>query len=144
MHAMLASFLCLGSGELLLVLMAVSLLFLLRRIPEILRDLSDGLWKGRKEFQKAIGTVLSDTDTAAHDAGRSLGGIYGKPAAQAITADNHVAELYAPAVFEEKNRSSRSKNVSRWRPLRFMHRAWSVTIDRVWMSLKTLWQFLFN
>ena len=34
----------------------------------------------------------------ASDAGRSVGGIYGKAAAQALTPDNQVAELYDPAV----------------------------------------------
>ena len=38
----------------------------------------------------------------AGEAGRSLGGIYGKPAAQALTPDNQVAELYEPGVLEEE------------------------------------------
>ncbi len=42
-------------------------------------------------------------DEEASDAGRSVGGIYGKSAAQALTPDNQVAELYNPAVLEEKS-----------------------------------------
>ena len=41
----------------------------------------------------------NDLDQEAHDAGESLGGIYGKPAAQALTPDNQNAELYDPAAF---------------------------------------------
>jgi Sec-independent protein translocase protein TatA len=37
----------------------------------------------------------------AHDAGRSIGGIFGKRATEALTPDNRVAELYNPAAFEK-------------------------------------------
>ena len=44
-------------------------------------------------------------DDEAGEAGRSIGGIYGKPAAQALTPDNQVAELYDPAAFAPKQKS---------------------------------------
>jgi hypothetical protein len=43
-------------------------------------------------------------DRPAHDAGKSAGGIFGKPAAEALTPDNQTAELYDPAVFRRGRR----------------------------------------
>jgi len=57
-----------------------------------------------EELMKAFRNILKGFDQGANDAGRSLGGIYGKPAAQALTPDNQVAELYEPAVLQEKPR----------------------------------------
>jgi hypothetical protein len=67
-------------------------------------------------------TFRDTLDDEASDAGRSLGGIYGKPAAQALTADNQVAEVYNPAAFQKEPESRRSlkylpklvKNLWRW------------------------------
>jgi sec-independent protein translocase protein TatA len=75
----------LGGGEIILVLALVFILFGPRKLP----DLARGLGRGISLFGKSI-------DEESEDAGRSGGGIYGKPAAQAITPDNQVAELYDP------------------------------------------------
>jgi hypothetical protein len=74
--AMLGVF-TLGGGEIILVL-AIVLIFFISR----------WLW--------------DRSDNNARDAGRTVGGIYGKRAAQAITPDNKVAELYNPAVFRKR------------------------------------------
>lgn len=74
---MLTSF-NLGSGEIILVLATVLIMFWAKNPPRIAR------W------------LLGDD---ARDAGRSVGGIFGKRAAQAITPDNQVAERYNAKLF---------------------------------------------
>ena len=56
-------------------------------------------------FAEFFGSV----DRASHDAGKSFGGIYGKPAAQALTPANQVAELYDPAAFRRRSRTGRAR-----------------------------------
>ncbi len=58
--------------------------------------------RGIFEFRKSTGEIAEATDDEASDAGRSLGGIYGKRAFQALTPDNQVAELYKPQVFNNE------------------------------------------
>lgn len=67
----------LGGGEVILILALILILFGAKQLPGLTRRF----------------------DRGARDAGRSLGGIYGKPAAQALTPNNEAAELYDPAVF---------------------------------------------
>jgi sec-independent protein translocase protein TatA len=86
----------LGQGEIVLILAVVLILFGARRLPELGRGLSVGLF----EFRRATREVTDEIDEAASEAGRSVGGIYGRPAAEALTPDNHVAELYDPAVLQ--------------------------------------------
>jgi len=66
-----------------------------RKIPGLVHGLGNGL----SQFLKAIRGL----DEEAHGAGESLGGIYGKPVAQALTPNNQVAELYDPAVFGRRH-----------------------------------------
>jgi Sec-independent protein translocase protein TatA len=80
----------LGGGETVLILALVLVPLLAGRLPEVAK----GLREGWREFFKA----MRELDKESFDAGRSAGGIYGKPAAQTLTPDNHVAELYDPAV----------------------------------------------
>jgi len=87
-----------GQGEIVLVLAVVLILFGARRLPE----LSRGLGRGIFEFRKATRDVTDEIDEAASEAGRSVGGIFGKPAAEALTPDNRVAELYDLAVLRDK------------------------------------------
>jgi len=75
-----------------------------------LRGLARGLGEGFSHFRKSV-------DREAHAAGESLGGIYGKPAAQALTPDNHTAELYDPAVFQREERRRRIRRHIRFRSL---------------------------
>jgi TatA/E family protein of Tat protein translocase len=77
----------LGGGEIILCLALVLILFGAKKLPDLAKGLGDGLLN----FRKSV-------DDEATEAGRSLGGIYGKPAAEALTPDNHVAELYDPDI----------------------------------------------
>lgn len=79
----------LGGGEIILLLALVVIFFGAKKLPGLARGLGEGIWR----FRDAM-------DDVVHDAGRSAGGIYGKGAAQAITPDNQVAELYDPAVLQ--------------------------------------------
>ena len=81
----------LGGWELLLILSVVLILFRARRLPDIMRGLSIAM----SEFRKAL-------DEETQDAGKSAGGIFGKPAAEAMTPDNHCAELYDPGAFQRQ------------------------------------------
>ena len=80
----------LGGGEIILVLALTFILFGAKKLTE----LTKGLGSGFIEFRKIV-------DDEATEAGRSLGGIYGKPASEALTYDNQVAELYDPAVMQK-------------------------------------------
>ena len=86
----------LGQGEIILFLAMVLILFGARWLPELSRGLGWGIF----EFRKATREVTDEIDEAASEAGRSVGGIYGKPAAEALTPDNQIAELYDPAVLK--------------------------------------------
>ena len=91
----------LGGGEQILVLALILILLWTKYPPDITR----GFGRGFLKFRKHAGTVTKGLDKEAHDAGESLGGIYGRPAAQALTPDNRVAELYDPAVFQKPRTS---------------------------------------
>ncbi len=82
----------LRGGEIILILLLVLILFGSRKLPELGRGLRRGIF----EFREATKQVTDEIDEAATEAGRSVGGIYGKAAAQALTPDNQVAELYHP------------------------------------------------
>jgi TatA/E family protein of Tat protein translocase len=100
----------LGGGEIVLILAVIFVLFGSNHLPLLTR----GVGRAIREFYKAANDVTVRIDQEAHDAGRSFGGIYGKTAVQAITADNHVAELYDPAVFGPKRLPGRrSKRTSK-------------------------------
>jgi hypothetical protein len=62
-------------------------------------------------FRKGFGDAATTFDKAGFDAGESLGGIYGKPAFEALTSDNHTVELYDPAVFQ--NGGQIGKNIDK-------------------------------
>jgi sec-independent protein translocase protein TatA len=109
----------LGIGEIILILSLVLLMFGAPKLPE----LSRGLRSGFLEFRRAIKSISDEIDEEATEAGRSVGGIYGKPAAQALTYDNQVAELYDPAAFKKRTRPNGTRRLIRgllrlWRRLR--------------------------
>lgn len=95
----------LGGGEVILVLGLVLILRGAKSFPDIKR----GLGEGFSEFRKYVGGLSKDLDQEAHGAGESLGGIYGKPAAQALAPDNQAAELYDPAVFQRPHAGKRTR-----------------------------------
>jgi sec-independent protein translocase protein TatA len=88
----------LGGREIVLMLALVLILFGARKLPELGRGLRRGIF----EFREATKRVTDEIDEAASEAGRSVGGIYGKAAAQALTPDNQVAEMYKPAVLQDQ------------------------------------------
>ena len=103
---MLATFL--GGWELVLILAILLILLGAKRFPGIMKGLGDGLSYFRDEM-----------DSQAHDAGKSAGGIFGKPAAEALTPDNQTAELYDPAVFRRGGRKRSVRQFLRvlWRSI---------------------------
>jgi sec-independent protein translocase protein TatA len=110
-----------GGWEVVLILAVVLILFGAKRLPELARGLGEGFSRFRKEF-----------DQEAHDAGESLGGIYGKPAAQALTPDNQTAELYDPAVLHNEERTGRTPKGVRFRGWRRLWRLiWHSVLKRL-------------
>lgn len=105
----------LSGGHVVLILGAIVFLFgkrfLLRFLPP--------MHSGAEEFRRPINELSDRMESVAENAGRSLGGIYGKPAAEAITSDNHVAELYEPAAVGERDRG-RAKGTRRKRWFRYL------------------------
>jgi sec-independent protein translocase protein TatA len=102
----------LGGAEIILILALVLILFGAKKLPELTKGLGQGLF----EFRKAI-------DNESTEAGRSLGGIYGKPAAQAITSDNQVAELYDHAALRDKTALPKKRN------------RLSIALSKIWQRL---------
>lgn len=82
------SFFGFGSWEIALIV-AVLMAWFWRKT---LIKLGLGFRRGLFEFRKGI----QDVEKEASEAGRSVGGIYGKSAFQALTPDNNTAELYNP------------------------------------------------
>jgi sec-independent protein translocase protein TatA len=91
----------LGGWEMVLILALVLILFGIKGFPGFPRRLGEGFSRFRR--------ATKDLDQEAHDAGEALGGIYGKPAAQALTHDNQTAELYDPAVFHNPRNPKRMR-----------------------------------
>jgi Sec-independent protein translocase protein TatA len=92
-----------------------------KRLPEIMRGVGDGFSQFRKEL-----------DGEAQNAGKSLGGIYGKPASEALTPKNQPAELYDPAVFHDAGRAGRGRKLSWFRKWsRFWRQLWHSTLERL-------------
>ena len=115
-----------GGWEIVLILAVVLILLGAKKLP----DLSRGLHRGIFQFQKAL-------DDQAHEAGKSIGGIYSKPAAEALTPDNQTAELYDPAVLgtEKTVQTQSSSNIGvLWRIWRFfvtlVRKPWFALFDR--------------
>jgi len=104
--------------EIILILAVVLILFGARRLPWLARDLGEGI----SAFRKATREVRDEMDDAASDAGRSAGGIYGKPAAEALSPDNQVAELYDPAVLRGANGPRRG-----WMSRGFLRFCWWIS-----------------
>ena len=100
----LATFL--GGWEVVLILAVLLILLVAKMLPDIMRGMGGGMSEFRREL-----------DRQAHDAGKSAGGIFGKPAAEALTPDNQTGELYDPAAFRpgSRKRSVRQRLRDLWR-----------------------------
>ncbi len=114
----------LGGGEAILILALALILLGAIRLP----GLGRGLGRGFSEFRRASRQVADEVDEAASEAGQSVGGVYGKPAAEALTPDNQVAELYDPAVLQDG-----AKRHRRWRLARLERPRW--WISRVFKAI---------
>jgi hypothetical protein len=99
----------LGGGEVVLIITLVLILFGAKNLPDISRRFG--------------------VNRKAHEAGESLGGIFGKPAAQALRPDNRTAELYDPGVFRKQS-AKRNRIVRRFLQLLRLHwnRACNLTV----------------
>lgn len=96
----LAGLALLGVGEAEIILI-VSLTLTLIAVRAILPPGKGGS-KLTRGFRRRLSAVRDATDDLASGAGRSVGGIYGRAAPQALTPDNQVAELYDPAALHGK------------------------------------------
>ena len=105
--------------EIVLILAIILILLGARNLGRIARGFGDGL----SQFLKA-------SDDIAHDAGRSMGGVYGKPAAEALTSDNQTAELYDPAVFDREDMRHNRRRAG-W-------------LSRFWKLLQRIWACVFK
>ena len=81
----------------------------------------------RRGFRGALSEFRKASDEVAVDVGKSLGGIYGKPGAQALTPENQTAELYDPAAFQDAERTRRG-------PKRIRFGGWR----RLWRRIRDL------
>jgi len=105
-NGLILAFFNLGGGEIILILALVLILFGAKTFPDLRRGLGQGLF----QFRKSSREIADAMDDEASKAGRSLGGIYGKPAAQALTPDNQVAELYDPALLQDEREPRKSRS----------------------------------
>src|SRR5690349_16853361 len=103
-----------GGWEMVLMATVAVILIGARKLP----DLARGLGEAARRFHEA-------TDDVAHDAGQSLGGIHGKLAAQALTPDNHTAEIYDPKLWRKHAGGRGAWRRRRWRRLlQWLRRFW--------------------
>ena len=111
----------LNGWELVLIFAVILVLFGAKTFPGMARGLGEGFQQFRNIF-----------DREANEAGESLGGIFGKPAAEALTHDNQTAELYDPAVFHRDETTRRVTKFIRFRRwLRICRAAWRVVLQRL-------------
>jgi phosphatidylglycerophosphatase A len=78
----------LGWPEIIAILVIVVLVFASRNLPNLARGLGEGI----SRFKDESDGILNDLDDSAHGAGRSAGGAFGRPVAEAITHWNQTAE----------------------------------------------------
>ncbi|HEY5912550.1 MAG TPA: twin-arginine translocase TatA/TatE family subunit [Verrucomicrobiae bacterium] len=94
-------FLNLADGEIVLILALILIMAGARRLPEIGRGLRRGFDEFQNSRREVEDEILDGIDGESRDAGKSVGGVYGKPAFEALTTKNETAELYDPAAVRE-------------------------------------------
>jgi Sec-independent protein translocase protein TatA len=87
-----------GEGETMVLSVVFGILLGSSQIPRFARGLRE-MWNCFRE-------AWNEFDQSGFEAGRSLGGIHGKPAAEALTTDNKTVELYDPALWRDRERTS--------------------------------------
>jgi Sec-independent protein translocase protein TatA len=96
------------------------ILFGCKRFSDFIRGMRQGIY----EFRKASKGALWGLDDQAGDAGKSLGGIHGKLAAEALTEDNQTFEIYDPEVLKERKKAAGGSPKAGRRHFRFSPGAW--------------------
>lgn len=134
-------------------LVIVLILISAKKLPDFAR----GLGRGIEEFGKATKDVQADLDRAAGEAGQSVAGIHGKPALEALTHDNRVAEFYsiprrdgthsAPMTFGDKLIVFVAQGFGIGR-IPFAPGTWGTLLGFVWLVLllssNSYWVYLFG
>ena len=95
----------LSGGEVILVVSVIFILFWGKKLPMLAQRLGRAILTASSRSRD----LLDDADDFAAEAGESLRGIYGKGAAEAITPDNQVAELYDPAVLRDETSTKKGR-----------------------------------
>ncbi len=116
-----------GGWEIVLILAVVLILFGAIRLPDLARGLGQGLRQFRRETMK----LPEELDEAASDAGKSLGGIYGKRAYEALTPDNQTAEIYDPPILRDREEPG-------WGVQNAGFLGWRRLFRRIWYFLSNL------
>ena len=116
-----------GGWEVVLILAVVLILFGAKRLPYLARGLGQGLRQFRRETMK----LPEELDEEASDAGKSLGGIYGKPAYEALTPDNQTAEFYDPPILRDRQKPG-------WGAQNAGFLGWRRLYRRIWYFLSNL------
>jgi len=116
-----------GGWEIVLILGVVLILFGAIRLPDLARGLGQGLRQFRRETMK----LPEELGEEASDAGKSLGGIYGKRAYEALTPDNQTAEIYDPAILRDRQKPG-------WGAQNVGFLGWRRLYRRIWYFLSTL------
>ena len=73
---------------------------------------------GAARFGEGLSQFRKEFDEQAHQAGESLGGIYGKPAAEALTPENQTADWRLCLPIEDWQRRVRAKGLNPFRDRR--------------------------
>jgi Sec-independent protein translocase protein TatA len=104
---LIASFLP-GRDEMLLILSVLLILFCSNRLPPFLRS------RRPRMFGEGVRHFINAAKEVSHETGKSLGSIYGKRGAEALTPNNQTAELYNPAAFRQQKNSHEPRRFQRW------------------------------
>ncbi len=116
-----------GGWEIVLILAVVLILLGAKRLPE----LAGGLGQGLRQFRRETMKLPQELDEEASDVGKSLGGIYGKPAYEALTPDNQTAEIYDPPILRDREKLG-------WGVQNAGFLGWRRLFRRIWYFLSNL------
>jgi hypothetical protein len=109
-NAQIFGILGLSRAEATIVLIACVVLCWVKGIPGFIRGMGAGI--------SAFRNGLDGLDRHAHDTGQSAGGIFGKPAFEALTPENQTGELYDPeGLFKHRKRPVGQWLLSLWRSI---------------------------
>ena len=110
-HLVFASFI--GGWEMLMIVAVALVLLGAKKLPNLINGMGAG-----------ISRFTNELDRQAHDVGASAGGIFGKPAAEALTCDNQTAEFYNPDLLQRPGSHKFRRNHLR------------ILLRRLWRSIR--------